>query len=177
MVADYRRKSILTKYFIWLATNCGDGTKWEQHIKHFYLNFLAAKWTLFGIVWKLFLLIDFEGFWRWCMPYRTVRFILDFIHRLVYMTKITTFRRLDLSPKCCDFLSYIPRRWIKSKINLTVLYFYWAYNILYWNSFAWSFIHKFWCHKTNMECQVPYPKYQLETDPLYSKHTYCFAIC
>jgi hypothetical protein len=42
--------------------------------------------------------VDFEGFWRWCLMYRTMRFILNFIHRLVYMTKITTFQRLDLSP-------------------------------------------------------------------------------
>jgi hypothetical protein len=34
-----------------------------------------------------------------CVLYRTIRFILDFIHRLVYIRQeITTFRRLDLSP-------------------------------------------------------------------------------
>jgi hypothetical protein len=44
-----------------------------------------------------FIHVDFEGFWRWCMMYRTMRFILDFIHLYI-------------------------RRWIKSKINLIVLY-------------------------------------------------------
>jgi hypothetical protein len=35
----------------------------------------------------LIILIDLKGFWRWCMLYRTVKFlILDSIHRLVYMT-------------------------------------------------------------------------------------------
>jgi hypothetical protein len=49
--------------------------------------------------YKLDSQVDFEGFWRWCMMYRTMRFILDFIHRPVYIRqKITTFRRLDLSP-------------------------------------------------------------------------------
>jgi hypothetical protein len=116
-------------------------------------------------------LVDFEGFWRWCMMYRTMRFILDFIHRLVYMTKKyhnvsetgsvsvlrwmgqdrpTQFGPLEraslnhwtsrsswvglscpihlrtetdpVSETLWYFFVIYTRRWIKSKINLIVLY-------------------------------------------------------
>jgi hypothetical protein len=93
-------------------------------------------------------LVDFEGFWRWCMMYRTMRFILDFIHRLVYMTKYHNVsetgsvsvlrwmgqgRPTQLGPleraslNHCDWFFVIyTRRWIKSKINLIVLYKIWT---------------------------------------------------
>jgi hypothetical protein len=76
--------------------------------------------------------VDFKGFWRWCMMYRTIRFILDFIHRLVYMTKnhnvsetgsVSVRRWMGPDPvsEMWFFVIYTRRR-IKSKINLIVLY-------------------------------------------------------
>jgi hypothetical protein len=65
-------------YIIHRITKCS--MRWCYLEVRYEVSFvkLAAKHR-FGHTIQL----DFERFWRWCMLYRTIRFILDFIHRLL----------------------------------------------------------------------------------------------
>jgi hypothetical protein len=53
-------------------------------------------------------LLDYKGFWRWCLTLRITRF-LDFVHRTVFSKTYqrTTFRKLDLFPSSGERKHYL----------------------------------------------------------------------
>jgi hypothetical protein len=55
-------------------------TLYKQRLDYAIIE--SASFLAPNYLWNKVTDVDFEGFWRWCMMYRTMRFILDFIHRL-----------------------------------------------------------------------------------------------